>query len=248
MKNIKIDFVIPSFHSPFLTEYAIRSFEKYKGNFTFKYIVVENSKNDTYKDYIESLGDVLWIQNETDLIRSDANADAFEKGLKRVESEYVFLCHNDVVACSDNWMVDTYEKVLEGNEIVGMNLDVGRVGAIHSSGMLVKSVIAESVSMFSVLDDKNNLLADCSDLITVFCREKGIKHFCFANTFVDKELIERIELEKFRSLRVDRTISENGEVIYLHLGRGHEKALGIYTKPNRTYIKEWLGFVEENVL
>ena len=54
---MNIDIIIPSYKSKDLTSLAIRSFEKNKGDFNFRYIVVENAGDESYKDDIVSLND-----------------------------------------------------------------------------------------------------------------------------------------------------------------------------------------------
>jgi len=58
---MNIDFIIPSYHSKGLTSLCIRSFEKYKNNFEFRYIVVENASDESYKDEILSLSENVVI-------------------------------------------------------------------------------------------------------------------------------------------------------------------------------------------
>ncbi len=99
LKNI--DIIIPSFHSKDLTTLAILTFEKFSDGYNFRYIVVENSNDTSYKGFMLNLTgkkNVCWVQNPTELINSEANATALEEGLKYVLTERVFMCHNDVVA------------------------------------------------------------------------------------------------------------------------------------------------------
>ena len=127
---MEIDIIIPSFRSEGLTVAAIESFEKNKSTFRFRYIVVENSDDVSYKDRVEKLSDnVLWIQNPTHLANSYANAVAIERGLEHVQSELVFICHNDVAAVDPSWMHFLVSKIDEGNKLVGTVLDNIRIKA-----------------------------------------------------------------------------------------------------------------------
>ena len=145
---MKIDVIIPSFHSKGLTSLCIQSFEKYKNNFSLRYIVVENSYDSSYKEDIISLSDdVKWIQNPTELINSEANAVAIEKALSFVETENVFICHNDVAACHENWLGFLVDKMEKDNLAAASYVfDNGRINALHISGILVKTEIAKAVS------------------------------------------------------------------------------------------------------
>ena len=55
MKKMKIDIIIPSYKSKEITTLAIKSFEKNKGDFDFRYIVIENAGDESYKEDIVSL-------------------------------------------------------------------------------------------------------------------------------------------------------------------------------------------------
>ena len=116
----QIDFILPSFHSETLTTLAIKSFEKFKGDFDFRYIVVENSDDVSYKENVLALSEnVIWIQNPTTLINSEANASGLEVGLEYVTGDYVFFCHNDVVACHPEWMNFLFSKLNENEKEFG---------------------------------------------------------------------------------------------------------------------------------
>lgn len=246
---MQIDFIIPSYHSKDLTSLCIRSFEKYKGDFNFRYIVVENSDDSSYKEDVLSLADnIKWIQNPTNYVNSEANAVAIEKGLPHVQSKYVFICHNDVVACHNNWLNFLVEKLENENySAAGYVLDNARINALHISGILVPTIIAKSVSMFPVYKDGKQIL-DVGDIITQYCRENELKYFCCRNTHNNELHIENCG-ELFRTLNgVDRALDSDDNVVFLHLGRGTPKTLGTYWKVNRLTIGGWINFVESIIL
>jgi hypothetical protein len=245
---MKIDFIIPSYHSRELTSLCLMSFEKYKGQNEFNYIVVENSTDTSYKEDVLSISDnIKWVQNPTDLKNSEANAIAIEKGLPYVQSEYVFICHNDVVACRENWLDFLIEQLDSNTVAAGYVLDNCRIGALHISGMLVKTKIAKSVDMRPVYD-RNTQVLDVGDSITQYCRDNDLKYFSCKNTHNDESLQEDCE-QPYKSLQfVDRAFDSDDNVIFLHLGRGTPKTLGSYWKSNRMGLKEWVGFVKTHIL
>jgi hypothetical protein len=248
LKNI--DFIIPSYHSKELTSLCIRSFEKYKGDYNFRYIVVENSDNISYKEEVLSLSDnIKWIQNPTEYINSEANACAIAKGLSFVKSEYVFICHNDVAACHENWLNFLVEKIRNKDCVAaGYVLDNIRIKALHISGILVQTSIAKSVSMYPVYDQNGKQTLDVGDIITQHCRENDLKYFCCNNTHNDQSYIEKCD-DVYRSLKnVDRALDADNNVIFLHLGRGTPKTLGTYWKENRLTLGGWINFIESSVL
>jgi hypothetical protein len=247
----QIDFIIPSFKSKILTSLCIQSFEKYKSNFNFRYIIVENSDDESYKQEILNLADdILWIQNPTKARGSAANAVALEEGLKHVESEYVFLCHNDVVACHPHWMDFLFSKLHEdGFALAGTVLDLHpqRQGAVHISGLLTTSKIATSVSMYPIYENGNQT-HDVGDLITEYCLKNDLRCYCCNNTLNNEEIQMLLSDDNlYNKFHVDRALNDDNEVIYLHLGRGIEKTQRAYHKPNRVYIDEWEHFVISNI-
>ena len=146
---MKIDFIIPSFYSEGLTTLAIKSFEKHKGDFDFRYIVVENGNDNSYKDNVLALSEnVVWVANDClyssfdNNMGSYANAEAVEIGLGHVNAELVFICHNDVVAAHPDWMRFLCSKIEEGYSMAGTSIDNHRINAVHLSGVLMKSEIA----------------------------------------------------------------------------------------------------------
>ena len=148
-EKIRIDIVMPSFKSERLTCLAIKSFEQNKSTFDFRYIVVENSDDTSYKEKVESISEnIVWVQNPTSLVHSNANAIAVEKGLEYVESELVFICHNDVAAVDPNWMHFLFSKIKEGNKLVGTVLDNIRIKAVHISGFLTYTKFAKENNMY----------------------------------------------------------------------------------------------------
>lgn len=243
-----IDFIIPSFHSKILTSLCINSFEKYKGSFNFRYIVVENSDNVSYKnDILKISNNVMWIQNPTNHRNSEANASAIVEGLKYVKSEYVFICHNDVVACRSDWMEFLFSKLNEVRPLVGTVMDNIRINAVHISGLLTYTEIAKKVDMFPIYKNGKQMV-DVGDLLTDYCRNNNLEFYCCQNTHNDLELEKICKYPYDELLHVDRAFNEEGEILFLHLGRGAPKTLGTYSKNNRVKLDDWSTFVEKNIL
>ena len=253
---MKIDFIIPSYCSKDLTSLAVRSFEKHKNQHDFNYIVVENSTDTSYRGHIKALSpNVIWVQNpetpnisQNGNIASVANAMAVEKGLEYVNTEYVFICHNDVVACHENWLDFLVDKMKKHNlAAASYVLDNGRINALHISGILVKTEVAKAVSMHPVYEDGKQLL-DVGDSITQYCRDNDLDYFFCRNTHNDEAHVDLCE-DVYKELAyVDRALDDDGNVIFLHLGRGSVKTLGTYWKANRTTLDGWVEFVEKNIL
>lgn len=240
-----IDIIIPSFRSPWLTFMTVASFEKFRKPYNFRYIVVENSDDDSYRDLLEgNFPDVTWVQNPTSNRGSMANAVALTVGMEYVESEYVFMCHNDVIACHESWMQYLVSKVEDGNSLVGISYDShpDRIKAVHQSGLIVKSEIARAVSLYPVHDDSGKMIRDVGDNLTKYCRDNDLSYFVCNNTYNNSEYVELIKEEKYKNIHVDRILDDDNEVVFLHLGRGIEKYGNKYFKPNRVLMPQWIEF------
>jgi len=242
-ENIAV--IIPSFHSEVLTSICIRSFKKFcPSNISLQYIVVENSSDVSYKDKITGLdANVLWINNVTRLIGSDANAQAIEIGLKHVSGNLVIMCHCDVCVTSEKFLSSMVQKYKEGFRLVGTLSDnhPNRIKAFHICGLLVDLDLAQKVRYFPHYDG-NKQLMDVGDELTDYCRKNNINHYCFKNTFNCPELSLP---EKWRGFREARCINDDNEVILIHFGRGIAKTQGTYSKPDRINLDGWASFCNE---
>lgn len=247
MKNL--DVVVPTFHSKDFIEIFIRSFEKFKPEtLDVRYIVVENSTDSSYRNLTLGLAEkVLWIENPTHLINSEANAEGVDIGLQFVSSEYVFIAHCDTVVTNSKFFLDMFSAVSDGFKLVGTVLDPARIKAVHISGLLVETNLAKSVSYYPVYDSNGEMTHDTGDLLTQKCRDEDIMHTWFANTFNLPDMIDILD-EPFKSFTVDRCLSYDNEVMFMHLGRGIPKMAGIYNKPNRVYFDGWVEFCKNYVL
>ena len=88
---------------------------------------------------------------------------------------------------------------------------------------------------------------DCGDLLHEFCKRNNIKNYTFPCSLNDESINSRLN-PPFKDFHVDRTINNNDEVIYMHLGRGMQKIRHMYSKPNRVYYDGWKKFVNTHIL
>jgi hypothetical protein len=295
MSRITIDFIIPSLDQE-LTYLAVKSFEKYKSDFDFRYIVIESTNKQHLKKEIEDIGNVIWIQDEgggcralcpgsklpTNLGASTTLSIAIEKYSHLVESECLFICDNDVAAAHPDWMHNIYGKYKEGNDLVGTSLTQARLYAIQKKGMLCSKDLFDKVSLFPNLggardsheQHKNirdldkwfpinepksafstepqhepnyRINWDTGELYHEYCRRNNINTYTFKCSLNDGSINETLSAP-FKDFHVDRTINDNNEVLYLHLGRGMTKIRGQYHKKGRILYSGWKSFIENNIL
>jgi len=89
---------------------------------------------------------------------------------------------------------------------------------------------------------------DVGDRVTTALRDAGYAVFACPNTLWEPELVEMIPSSSspLRHLHVDHSFDDDGNVIFLHLGRGIRKSSGDHC--TGTMPEEWIRFVEEHLL
>lgn len=243
MKRLSI--LIPTCRTNHLVENVIKSFEKYKPeDLEITYVVVENSNETSYQTTAEGLAkNVKWIQNPTNTTGSYANAVALETGKKFITDEYTFLCHADICITSQAFFTSMFEKIKDGNSMVGVDIDVIRIKAVRQCGILIETEILKKVDT-----SPNMPTYDVGDPLTTYCRDNNLKFHVFANTATNRSLVENLN-EPFKSwgpdCGVDRCINDEGEVIFIHLGRGDLKSKGGYHNRIKKTIKDWAEITKD---
>ena len=245
LKDLTVLF--PTRRCPEYTSILIRSFEKFKPKeLTIKYIVVENSEDETGKSDILSLSpNVMWIQNPLDMLSfphevkgSFANAIGVEVGLKYVTTQWVFIAHCDTCVTSQTFFEELSSQAHAGKLLIGTVLDNTRVHAIHVSGYLTLTYLARRIDFKPVVGNENGIIHaihDVGDGLDLLCRTLGLKTFCFKNSHNGADVVG-----PFKEFAVDRCLDSSGNVMFIHLGRGIYKMMGQYTTPNKVTSEEWI--------
>lgn len=245
-----ISIIIPSFHSKDLLTICVNSIERFRPlNYKFDYIIVENSRDVTYKDEIlDIVPDALWINNDTIAIGSEANAEAIAIGMKNVKGNCIFMCHCDICVTSPNFFPLIVKKYEDGNRLVGAFIDKDdrRIGAVHILGLLVDAEVAKNVS-YSPRYEGGKMVMDVGDGLTEYCRNNNLKYYCFENTYNNPDCIGSLQ-DPYKNFNVARCKGENNDVIFMHLARGILKTKGLYNKRDKVGLDEWIKFCNRNVL
>jgi len=243
----KITVIIPSFHSKILTTICIKSFVKYCCNdFNINFIVVENSLDSSYKNDIMEISDnILWINNNTRKVGSEANAEAIHIGLKNIDSGLVFVVHCDVAVLSLSFMYDFIGKYDAGYKLIGVQKDMhkDRIGAIHVCGLLTEYSLIKDLDMYPKYVGTTQVM-DVGDSLTKYVQDNKIEHYCFRNTINDPSLINEI-VSPFGSKKICLCVSDKKEIIFAHLGRGIPKTNEKYSKDGRVSLNDWKLFFKK---
>ena len=160
---------------------------------------------------------------------------------------YLFTAHQDVAACKRGWLSFLRSKLDDEVKAAGVRLDRARVpdGVLHVLGLLVD---VQALGRLE-LDFLPRLPQyDAGDGVSTGLRAAGFGLYAARNTHTDPALADALPPgSPYRGLAVDRALDDDGDVFFVHLGRGTEKALGLYARPGRATVAEYLRFLDEHV-
>lgn len=176
---------------------------------------------------------------------SYANAVGLELAVRLVDplSRYFMPMHMDVMPCREGWLSFLLSKLGPKIRAAGVRMDKTRTleGVLHVLGFVVDFEVFRALGLdfFPELPQ-----CDVGDRVTIELRQAGYGVFACANTMWEPDLVERIpRTSKLRCLHVDRALDDNGNPIFLHLGRGLRKSDGEHRKG--TTVEEWLRVAHE---
>lgn len=179
---------------------------------------------------------------------SYANAIGLEIAVRLIDpgSHHLMTLHMDTMPCRTGWLSFLRSKLRNNIAAAGMRMDKARTpeGVLHILGCLVDFQLLEQLG----LDFMPQLPQyDVGDRMTVTLREAGYDVWACPNTLWEPQLAERIPASSpLRHLRVDRSFDDEGNAIFLHLGRGLKKS----SADHRTGItvEEWVEFANDYLL
>ncbi len=194
---------------------------------------------------------------------SYANAVGLELGCGLIDpaTRHLMVMHMDTMPCREGWLSFLQSKLSESVRAAGVRMDTVRVpeGILHVIGYLVDYQLMKKlpVDFFPQMPHY-----DVGDRVTVALREAGYDVHACRNTLHNPELIDLLPADSpYRSLYMDRTLDDDDNVFFLHLGRAIPKAVkdywvdgarlqgeGDYRREGKTMVEDWLAFAREQVL
>lgn len=179
---------------------------------------------------------------------SYANAIALELGVRLVDSQahYLMTLHMDSLPCSVGWLSFLLSKLGNGIAAAGVRMDRARTpeGVLHVLGYLVDFQLFRQLNLDFLPRFPQY---DVGDQVTVALRAAGYDVFACHNTLWEPQLVETIPSSSpLRFLHVDRSFDDDGNVIFLHLGRGIRKSTSNHR--TGTMPEEWIEFAKEHLL
>ena len=179
---------------------------------------------------------------------SYGNAVGLELAVRLIhpETRYLMTLHMDTMPCHIDWLPFLQSKLSDRIRAAGVRMDRARTpeGVLHVLGYLVDYQTFRHLG----LDFWPQMPQfDVGDRVTVALRDNGFDVYACRNTLWEPELAERISPDSpFRSFQVDRSFDDEANVIFLHLGRGVTKSIGL---PRRGETPEkWIQFAETHLL
>jgi len=232
-----------------MTLNALASFRKYN-DMPANYVVVDNfSEQWVLDDLVREAGGFATIVSnygEPKSIKlghwdSLLNAIGVDIGSRFVHTDLGFVCHNDVLACRIGWLRHLSEKIQGGVRGAAFLRDNGRINAMHVSGYMYDArLYGEDVADWYPVRGG----WDVGDHYTQFLRDRGHEYHVCLCTHNDTSLIPREDptTRYLRQIRADRCIDDDGNVLYMHMGRGSFKSIGQYSQTGKTTHEEWVEF------
>ena len=188
-----------------------------------------------------------WRRNQS-AWGSYANALALELAIRLIDPTALYLMslHMDTMPCHSSWLAFLQSKLSNTVSAAGVRLDTVRTpeGVLHVLGCLVdfQRFRQLGLSYWPALPQ-----FDVGDRITADLWAAGYEIFACRNTVWQPELAALIpDVSPLRHLPVDRAFDDDGNVIFLHLGRGVRKAVGDHRRGLSP--ADWVAFAEQHLL
>lgn len=173
---------------------------------------------------------------------SYANAIALEIATRVIDpqTQLMMTLHMDTMPCHEGWLPYLQSKIKGKTAAAGVRMDTSRVpeGVLHVLGYLFDFQLFKQLN----LDFLPHLPQyDVGDRVTVALREAGYDVFACPNTIWQPALIDDIPVSSpLHQLPVDRAFDNDGNVIFLHLGRAVRKSVA--ERHSGISVEEWIAF------
>jgi hypothetical protein len=179
---------------------------------------------------------------------SYSNAIALEIAVRLIDpqSTHFMAMHMDTMPCRSGWLSFLKSKIHGKVGAAGVRMDRTRTpdGVLHVLGYLVDFQLFKTLNL-DFLPELPGL--DVGDRVTIRLRQEGYEVFACPNTLWEPELADKIPASSpFRTFHVDRAFDDADNVIFLHLGRGVRKSIGVHQRG--TTPEEWVRVACEQLM
>jgi hypothetical protein len=164
----------------------------------------------------------------------------------------VFTAHSDTCATHRHWLKQYKAKLSPQTPAVGGYSDKARIHALHISSMLIDyqwMLQAKENFMPNMRQERftGRPEYDVGDSITWRLHQDKLNAFVLPNTQNSPELVDQISsTHPLKHVGTSpRVFGDDGEIIFMHLGRGTVKAIGAYKQKNKFTAIEWIETVQD---
>jgi len=230
-----------------LLRLCIKSIKKFT-KIGYKLWVVDNNSPEDNIKWLDKIDDIniVYIRTEPQGGASFANGLALETAIRLIDpgTQYLVTLHEDTVVCRYGWLEYLLSKLNKKTRAAGFRLTKARVpeGVLHVCGYMIDFQTFKELDLSFMPELPAYDIGD--RLIHEFLKN-GYQIFAALNTFDDPKLISNIEKSfKIHKLNVTRAFNDKNEVIYMHLGRGINKAEGRYKNKEKSSSEQWSDYIK----
>lgn len=246
---------LPNETSKKLIMIAVQTIRKFT-KIPYELWIVDNNSPESNLDWIVNQKEINLVLNKTTHVPEEIahagsyfNGVAIEIAKQLVEKDtlYFMPLHQDIAVCNPNWLNYLMSKFSNTIKAVGVREDRTRVkdGILHVLGYIVDFQLVQKYEL-SFLPYLPEL--DTGDKVIIDIKNMGFNVFATPNTIWDPTLVNQLgHNSPFRELNVDRSFDDEGNVIFLHFGRGVLKSTG-EAKSKGIDIDTWFSFITKNFL
>lgn len=240
---------LPNKKTAVLLKLCIETIKKFTDTPHELWIIDNNSplKNIEWLDNVKGINLVL-NRTEPKEKGSYSNAIGLEIGRRMIDqnAKYIMTLHQDIAVCKKGWLQYLLSKFDDKTKAVGVRMDTARVkdGILHVLGYIVDFQLFKKLDLdfFPKLPKY-----DVGDRIISEIKNAGYEIFATPNSIWNKEVVEKLSNDSpYKNFNIDRSVDDNGNVIFMHLGRGVNKSIGSYID-NEKSIEIWNFFIEKNL-
>jgi hypothetical protein len=229
--------------------------------------IVDNNSPRENLEWLQKWPDINLVQNRTEPLPPEArqagskdgvsatqqtwgsyaNAVGLELAVRLIDpgTHYLMSMHMDALPCRFGWLSFLKSKLCKSVGAAGVRMDKTRTaeGVLHVLGYMVDFHLFRELKLdfFPELPE-----LDVGDKVTLRLRQGGYGVFACPNTVWEAQLAEAIPLSSpLRDLHVDRSFDDDGNLIFLHLGRGVRKSAGEHKRGHSP--EDWIRIAREHL-
>jgi len=239
-----------------LIKISISTIKKYTTIPYELWVIDNNSPIKNLKWLLRQKGINLVLNRKTPKPPDDKFRESYSNGialeiarqLVDPETKYFMTLHQDIAVCNNSWLEFLLSKFNDKTKAVGVRLDRKRVtdGVLHVLGYIVdlQIILKNKLSFIPHLPEY-----DVGDKLIVDLKNMGYEIHASPNTLWEPELVEKIDNNSpLKTLKADRSFNDEGNIFFLHLGRGVLKSQKDSNYFNKTIIEVWYKIIKRYYL